>query len=1142
MKYKNIKEKLAGRLMLSLVVSMMLALSVYAENMQGSTVTGIVRGSLDGVGLPGVNVILKGSQEGTITDINGNYSVDIVDETSVLVFSYVGFNSEEILVGDKTVIDVELFESLEALGEIVVTALGIKRDERSLGYSVGKVDGESVNRVVHENVLGSLAGKVAGATVNTTGATGSTISMVIRGATSLSTDNQPLFVVDGVPMKNSLNNLGQFGDRNIVDYGNAISDLNPDDVESITVLKGASAAALYGTRAGNGVVLITTKKAKKNQGMQLSVISNTVFDIPSSYLNMQKQFASGGFSWTPADFGGGVLPPINDEQSVGAGPELDKGYWAVQYNSPLDANGYPIPTEVVSYPNNIENFVQTGYTTTNGLALSNSTDLVNYRVGFTNMSSRGNVPNSDLFKNNFSTSASLIAAKNVTFSTSVNYSKTWSNNRPSSNRGTNPLEAAYKTPVNVDILDFENYWVEGKEGVESRTVSSNHENPYFLAYEVQNAFDRERFWGNAMVEWQIVPDFNIMARYVMDRTNGTRETKIAPGYSREPNNGAYGLATNETFERNIDVLATYSKVWQNFNLTVSAGGNGLYAKNSLLSNSSKNGAGLIVPNLYNVTNIASSALNYRSYWSQRAIYSAYGLVNVGWKDWIYLDVTYRNDWSSTLPSDNQSYSYPSASVSLLINEMTNLGNNISLLKVRGGYAQVGNDTSPYNLYPVYGNSGQWGDAIRMNKSGTILVPELKPELATSIEIGMDFNMFQDRLRFEGTVYSVDNENQILSNIPLAVSSGFNNININAGLIESKGVEIMLGGTPIQNANWNWDINVNFAKNESKIIELAPGVDVIEFWSDNKSYSYGYIKDDAIGEDGLVGNIYSSLKQRVTDPTSEYYGYPLINECQCPDSEWLAEDKPVKVGNYNPDFIMGLQTRLSYKNFVLNMTFDWRNGGQYMSQTYRYSTEDVMTQTWLNNLANPGDLRLGQDLEDWVVANADELLYSEDLKPVGGPTAEYGGFPESYSGVTVNDGTFAPGVVGHHDEDGTFILDHKNLGGDETTIIPYVASNAWDFGTQNMFDADFVKLREVSIGYYFPKEIAKKMGMQNAVFSIYSRNIMLWTKDSDFGIDPERAFQAESSSGNRGTQFKQGIERYNVDPWVIPIGFKFDLTF
>ncbi|WP_413996787.1 SusC/RagA family TonB-linked outer membrane protein [Maribacter sp. 2307ULW6-5] len=1111
---------------------------IWAQSNQFA-VSGNVTSSQDGTPLPGVSIVLQGSTKGVVTDFDGNYSLEVQDGEAVLIFSYLGFKTQEVPVGGRSRINVALTEDAQALDEVVVTALGIKREDKSLGYSVEKVQAEELTRVVNENVLNSISGKVSGVTINSTGGTGSSVSMVIRGATSLSSDNQPLFVVDGVPVVNTVNNVGGFGDRVRVDYGNAISDLDPESIENVTILKGPSAAALYGSRAGNGVVLITTKSAEKGKKMKVSFTNNTVADIPFRYLNVQSRFASGFFSFRPEDVGGGVLPNVSAEDGTGAGPELDRGYWAVQWNAPLDANGQPIPTELKSYPNNIGRFVQTGLTTTNSLAITNSSDLVNYRLGVSNMTHTGMIPNSDLNRNSYSLSASSSLNEKLTISTNVNLNHSWADNRPVGNRGANPLQWAYAVPANIDIRELEDYWVPGKEGLEVRSVSSNHENPYFLANEVNNSFNRYRIFGNVMAEWEISPAVSLMARYNLNKYDETRETKMAPGYTREPNNGAYGISSNTGLERNIDFLATYRRDFGKLDISVSGGGNLMYQKDFVITNSSLNGTGLVVPNLYTVSNISPTSLNFRSVLNEKSIQSIYGLANFGWNDMLYLDLTARNDWSSTLPVENRSYFYPSASLSFLLSEVIKMP-KLDFLKLRAGWAQVGNDTSPYRLNPVFVNSGQWGDVVQVNVPGNILTPELKPEEATSLEFGMDMRAFGNRFRFEGTYYNLENRNQIIGNIPLAVSSGFNSANINAGLIESEGIEILIGFTPIQTKNWQWDLDFNFTRNVSTIIELSEGVDFIEFWSDNRSRSLGFAKDLAAGQDGLVGNIYAPKIRRVTDTNSPYFGYPLIGRGL--DAEWLPEEELSKVGNYNPDFIMGLQTQLRFKNLSLNMTFDWRSGGQYMSQTHRYMSESVLTQTWLDNLVNPGDLRPGQELRDWVIANEDELLLAEDFRPVGGPTPEYGGFPEEFSGVVVNDGTFAPGVVGSHDENGNFILEQENLGGEGTVFLPYVVSFPWDFGTPNMFDADYIKLREVALTYTIPNKIFKRTGLDNMTFSIYSRNIMLWTKDSDFGIDPERAFQIESSTGNRGTQFKQGIERYNVDPWVVPIGFKVGLTF
>ncbi len=1103
-----------------------------AQTVNGQNVQGVVTSSADGTALPGLSIIIKGTTTGTVTNFDGKYNIEVSRNDAVLVFSFIGFKTQEIAVQGKSVIDVVMEQSVEALGEVVITALGIKREEKSLGFSVGQVSGDELTRVAQENVLNSMAGKVSGVTINSTGGTGSTVSMIIRGATSMTTDNQPLFVVDGIPMSNTVNNVGGFGSDNNVDYGNSIADLDPESIENVTILKGPSAAALYGTRAGNGVVLITTKKAK-GEGMKVSVTSNTVFDIPSHFLDVQSQFSSGFFSYRPENVGGGILPPISASDGTGAGPETDKGYWAVQWDAPLDANGVAIPTEVVSYPNNINNFINDyAYTTTNGASISNSNASTNYRLGVTNMTHSGLVPNSDLHKNGLTLSASSKVRDNLTISTDLNFSNSWANNRPASNRGANPLQWAYSTPANIDILKLRDYGT----GNDIKRVSGNHENPYFLAYDVNNSFNRYLVYGNIVANWEVSPAFNIMGRFTLNKTDEVRETKIAPGYLNEPNNGAYGIVNRTGLERNMDMLATYKKNWDNFTASISAGGNILYSKASSISNSSKSGSGLIVPNVFTVQNISSGALNYSNYRSQKGINSVYGLANLGWKDIVYLDLTARNDWSSTLPPKNRSYFYPSSSLSLMVDKIAKLGDKVDMFKIRGGWAQVGNDTSPYRLLSTYGDAGQWGDAIRLAKASGLLSPNLLPEESTSYEVGTEIKMFSDRLRFEGTYYSVDNRNQILG-VPLAASTGFSGVQINAGLLQSTGWEFLLGATPVKTQNWTWDLNLNFTKNETKILELTDEVEFIEFWNNAKVKNIGYVKNDELGRDGLVGNLYARKVNRVKDESSPYFGYPILGSGL--DAEWEGEEEYSKVGNYNPDFIMGLQSSLSYKNFTLSMTFDWRSGGQYVSQTYHYFTENVITQTWLDQLVHPGGLggAPSQALRDWVVANEDQLLLGDHLRPVGGPTPDYGGFPESFSGVTVYDGTFAPGVMGHYDDNGKFILEQENLGNEGTVFLPYVVSNPWDIGEDKLFDADYIKLREISINYRLPNNIAKSIGMEDVNFSVYSRNIMLWTKDAKLGIDPERAYQAEGNG-----RFSQGVERYNADPWVIPIGFKVGFTF
>lgn len=1124
------KRKPYATYALSVVLMLLLIGNVFAIPLQETRVTGKVTSEEDGAGLPGVSVVLKGTQQGTITDSEGSYSISVPNDNAVLVFSFIGYAGQEIPVNGRSVVDLVLSANTAQLDEVVVTALGIEREERSLGYAVAEVDGDELNNVAQENVLNAIAGRVPGVTINSTGPAGSSVSMIIRGATSLSSDNQPLFVIDGVPINNSLNNVTEIGRDNKADFGNAISDLNPEDIESVSILKGPSAAALYGSRAGNGVVLITTKNGSRAQKMSVTINSNTVFEQPYHYLKMHNKHATGVLPFTPDNnpYPGGVLQ-IDEGSAAGIGPKLDEGYEAIQWNSPLDANGDPIPLPLVAHPDNVKNFLRTGITTTNGISLANNTEKLNYRLSYSNMTNRGIIPNSDLFKNSLSLNTQVRANDKLTVSTNINLSRNNSNNRPSGNRGTNPIEWAYKVSPHIDIHDLENYWVPGQEGIQQLSQApGDYDNPYFLAYEVNNSFVRDRLYGNIKVDWQITPEFSLMGRYGLDTYNEQREVKIGHSYSKEPR-GAYGIVDMDRYERNADFLATYSKDLTNFSLTVSAGGNARFGKSSDMANSSRNGSGLITPGLYTLGNIAPANLNYTSYFTRKAVHSLYGLVNLGFKDMIYVDLTARNDWSSTLPKENRSYFYPSASLSLLINEMVDISNSLDLFKLRGGIAVAGNDTNPYNLINVLETAESWGGVPRLSKSPTILLPDLKPEQATSYEAGLDIAMFANRLRFSGTMYKIENENQIIRTA-IAPSSGYTSRNINAGLLVSRGVELSLGGTPFEKGDLRWDLTANWSTNRTTVESLPEGMDFYTLWTDAKGGARTYVG-------GEIGDIYDAKLVTVEDVNSPYYGYPILDE----NGSWQSirfSNTREQIGNFNPDFLFGLQSTLSYKAFTLSMSFDWRSGGDFVSQTYRYSESDLKTQRFLDLLINPGG-RTGDELRDYLVNN-DLVVVRDHFNIVGGPTEEYGGFPFEYGGNTYPYAVFNPGVIAEYDEDGNIIGYVENLGGAETKYIPYGDNYPWDFTKAAMFDASFIKLREVSLSYSLPSSFVQRMNIQNASISLYSRNIILWTA-AKIGIDPELAFQPEGGVQGSGIQFKQGIERYNVTPWVLPIGFKLNLT-
>jgi hypothetical protein len=509
------------------------------------------------------------------------------------------------------------------------------------------------------------------------------------------------------------------------------------------------------------------------------------------------------------------------------------------------------------------------------------------------------------------------------------------------------------------------------------------------------------------------------------------------------------------------------------------------------------------------------------------------MANIGYKDMLYLDLTARNDWSSTLPVNNRSYFYPSASLSVLLNEMFQIPNNrIDLLKVRAGVAQAGNDTNPYALFNTLGLAESWGGVTRLGKPGSILLPDLKPEITTSMDLGLDLTMYKNRLRFSGTYYTVENRNQIIPTT-LPASTGFTSKNINAGLLESKGIELTLGGTPIDKNGWRLDLTTNFYKNSTTIKELSEGLNFYTLWTDAKGGAWTYVGEK-------IGDIYDAEIVTVTDKSSKYFGYPILDS----DGSWQsvsASKSRTKIGNFNPDFILGMQASLSYKNWSLNMTFDWRNGGNFVSQTYRYGESDLKSQRFLDNLINPGTMT-GDALRNYLVANQETMIKinGNNFPIVGGPTKQYGGFPFEYGGKVYPNGVFNPGVIAQYDSKGNITGYEENLGGPDTRIIPFGDNYPWSFTRAATFDASFLKLREVSIGYEVPSNVVKKLGLQAANFSVYSRNIILWTA-AKIGIDPETAFQPQAGA-QAGTQFKQGIERYNVTPWVIPVGFKLGLTF
>lgn len=1068
------------------------------------TITGQVTSKADGAAMPGVNILLKGTTVGTTTDANGNFSLNVANANSVLVFSYIGYASQEIVVGNQSNLSVALEEDNATLQEVVVTALGISRDKKALGYSVGEVKGKDIVNVPQENVVNALAGRVAGVTINQTSGAGSSVSVIIRGATSLSNDNQPLFVIDGVPVASGLNNTRSMGDRNNVDYGNAISDLNPDDIENISVLKGPSAAALYGSRAGNGVIMITTKSGKKGKGLGVSFSTTNVFETPYRYLDLHYKHANGA-----------RINQLNQGSEYWGGPELDKGNTQVQWNSPVGPDGQQIATPLNSYKDNMKNFLQTGITSTNNIAVSGSSDKATYRVSYNYMGNQGLIPNSDLKRHTISASGTYDLHKSLKLSTNLNFAKNGSDNRPSTaNRGANPLEAVY-IHSNVNVLDLQDYWMPGAEHVTQRKPSNTGDNPYFLAYAINNGFKRDRVYGNMKLDWTINPKFSAFARISHDEFKENRETSIAKSYSRVQNGGYYQHYISRQ-ETNLDFLATYKEKINDFDIRISGGANSMRISTS---DAFMGGPNLTVPGLYRLSNIPVNALSVSNGASEKAIYSVLANAVFGYKDQLFLDVSARNDWSSTLPASNRSYFYPGASLSWLANYTFDLPQEISLLKFKASWAKAGNDTQPYQLVPTLG-TGAWGSTVTTSVPETLFNSNLKPEIATSTEFGVDLNLYDNRVRLEATYYYMENKNQILS-VNTPGSSGFSSKLINAGLLASKGFEFSLGTSPIRDRNgWNLDVNFNLTRNRTTIKELAPGIDFFQLWDDNNGGAFTYVGEQ-------IGNIYSRGYSHVKDPNSPYYMWPILTRTGEYIPQNNREDRE-KVGNFNPKFILGSQINLSYKRFNLSASLDWRAGGNFQSSTYRYAESNWKSQRQLDNLISAKGMS-PDELAAMLKSNPEKYIIPQNgnFPRVGGHTQETGGLQFTDGQY---DGGFIPGVIAITDAQGNVTGYEEHLGAAGTNIKPMTNLYPWSYSKHVTFDASFIKLREISLGYNLP---AVK-GFNNINVSVFSRNIMLWTA-AKIGIDPERAFQTD------GGQFRQGIELQNVMPWTIPVGFKINFS-
>ncbi|MFV0505517.1 MAG: SusC/RagA family TonB-linked outer membrane protein [Bacteroidales bacterium] len=878
----------------------MLEIPVESTQEQGKkNVSGTVT---DGAGEPitGAVVSIKGTSKGAITDIDGKYNIVVDDDNVILTFSFIGFQPQEQAVAGKTVLNVVLGEDVQALGEVVVTALNIERDKNSLGYSVTQVGANEINDAKENNPINSLAGKVSGLqiTKSPTGVDGSS-RVVLRGVSSITGNNRPLFVIDGIPMDAGYGGAGRWGGR---DSGDALADLNPEDIESMSVLKGAGAAAAYGSRGANGVILITTKKGKNRKGIGISWSSGVSLETPMVTPDFQYDYTQGAFEQYPG-LTGTPQRPANDHPWVWSYGEKINGQTKVNWLG---------EEEVMSkQANPYKEFLRLGNSFTNTVAFDGGNDKTNFRASLTNQDSKGIVPNNNLSRQTINLRGFSKLGEKIEFDSKITYIRSNVKNRPAlAEDGANIIQTLAILPRNISLESLENNTINEKGEVNKWTVDNTFSNPYWVLDNIYNADKKDRFQGMFSMKWDVFKNFDLMLRSGLDNVSSKYESHENPGRSSDGNlgEGIMNSGASSSMEWNSDFLGSYSKKLDDFAFGLSVGGNYRYNEYSSISQS---GSGMKVPGLYNVSNYQYFGTG--AYQSKKKVYSIYGLGNLSYKNYLYLDVTARNDWSSTLPLKNNSYFYHSENLSFLFTEAFNLNLNwLNSGKLRASYAKVGNDTGPYQISKYYSILQTQTNYPLAGIGGQLPHLDLQPEETYSYEIGTNLVLLNNRLVFDFTYYNSISDNQIM-NVDLAPSTGYATRKMNAGKIKNNGMEVQVNGTPVSTeSGFSWDVILTWSKNYSEVIELYGDMEFLQLAED-----FGV--SIQARPDHPYGEIYT------TDFKRDAFGNKLI------DKDGYAQAGEYKaMGNINPDWIGGLSNQFSYKNWSLSFLIDMQMGGDIYS--------------------------------------------------------------------------------------------------------------------------------------------------------------------------------------------------------------------
>ncbi|GAB3659451.1 SusC/RagA family TonB-linked outer membrane protein [Echinicola sediminis] len=1079
----------------SIQLTLLLCLFLQFSFAQTASVKGTVTSADSGEPVPGVSILVKGTSKGTVTDLDGMYSLELPAGGEVLIFSFIGMSSQEVAIGGRSVVDVAMASNAEELSEVVVTALGIEREERSLGYSVQEVKGDEVSKAKESSFISSLSGKVAGLSIKKSNSIGGSVNAVIRGSNSFTGNNQALFVVDGVPISNSnINTTDQSTNRGGYDYGNAASDIDPETIESISVLKGATAAALYGSDAVNGVIMITTKKgSKKKKGLGVSLSHSTNFSMvdKSTFPKYQNKYGqgygpyygeTGGFYDEDVN-GDGVADlevPAGEDASFGAAFDENLMVYGWESFYP-ELDTYLTPSPWVAAKNGPDYIFRTGVGNITNVGLTGANEDGSVRFGYTNDDRSGILPNSNVKRNIVDIHANYNFSDRLSVDGKATYTRVEGRGRYGTGYdGKNVLQGMRQWfGANVDLKAQESAYMQTGKNITWNPLSSGNtaphyfDNPYWTLYENYQTDRRNRFFGKFQVNYELTDWLKAMARFGIDSYSDLQEERMAIGSLDQSEYSKF----QRTFEQyNSDFILSFDK---NLNESLSLTGLlGFNVRNTkvIWTRATTNG-GLVNPGIYSLGNSVNALEPPTEHDSHHRKYGYYGQVTLGYMDMLYLDMTGRVDRSSTLPSGNNSYFYPSVAGSFVFSELIE-SSVLSFGKLRMGYASVRGDAAPYSVLNTFSASTPFDGVPMFYTPDTYNNPGLLPEKTNEMELGVELNFLNSRVGADVSVYKKNTIDQI---VPAEISSatGFNFKYVNAGEMENKGVEASVYGVPVKTQDFSWRVNVNWAKNVNKVVSLYEGGEnllIYSAWSTainaRKGQPYGtitgtdYVYDEATGQK-VVGS----------------------------DGKYLrTDDTNIIIGNIQPDWIGGINNTFNYKGLSFSFLIDMQKGGDIISYDMGFGGATGLYEETaaLNELGNP---------------MRDPVTNDENSGGIILPGVKADGTPND---IRANAGNYLTplGYYGGSRETGTYAPDAALV-----------------------YDATFVKLREVSLMYDLPSHLFNNVFVNKVSVGGFGRNLWIIHKNLPYS-DPEYS----ASSGNY-----QGIQNGAL-PATREFGFNVNVQF